>query len=157
MKVVAGFDPGLDGGWACVRSDGKLLATDMLPVAGVGTKRMISAPLLFDALRQWNADVAIVELVSAMPKQGVSSSFRFGQAVGVVKGVVGSLLLPLEEVSAAKWKKHFGLSSDKEASRALALKRWPDKASLFARKMDHQRAEAALIALYYIETQGGER
>lgn len=152
MTILA-IDPGIIGGWAVLDADGGLVAAGDLPVAGAGAQRMVSAPLFRTVLDRFQPSRAIVELVGAMPKQGVSSSFKFGRAVGVVEGVIGGAAVPIEWVSAARWKKHFRLNSEKEASRQMALRRWPAMAALFARKMDHGRAEAALLALHHIETR----
>lgn len=103
---------------------------------------------LYDRIRQMAPDVAIVELVHAMPGQGVSSTFTFGRAFGTVVGVIQAAGVPLHFVSPRKWKNHFGLSSDKEASRELALRLFPKTQEHFRLKKHHGRAEAALIALY---------
>jgi crossover junction endodeoxyribonuclease RuvC len=92
-----------------------------------------------------------IERVGAMPKQGVSSTFKFGKAYGIAIGVVAALKIPVHFVTPAAWKRHFNLSADKEASRARALQLWPARADLFARKRDHNRAEAALLARYAAE------
>ena len=94
-----------------------------------------------------------------MPKQGVSSTFKFGKAYGVVIGVVAALKIPVHFVAPSVWKRHFGLSADKEEARARALQYWPERAELFARKKDHGRAEAALLARYAAEriVNGGGR
>lgn len=96
-------------------------------------------------------DLAIIERVGAMPGQGVSSMFNFGQAYGAVIGVVAALKVPVHFVTPAKWKKHFGLSADKEQARAKALQLWPARAELFSRKKDHGRVEAALLARFAAE------
>ncbi|WP_441232646.1 hypothetical protein [Bradyrhizobium sp. 1200_D9_N1_1] len=97
-------------------------------------------------------DLVFLERVNAMPGQGVSSTFKFGRAYGVVLGVIGAAALPLHLVTPAKWKGHLRLSSDKEEARALALRLFPACADHFKRKKDHGRAEAALIARYGAET-----
>ena len=74
--------------------------------------------------------------------------FRFGQAYGSILGVIGALAIPVRHVSPAKWKKALGLNNDGETSRARAIETWPTQAELFARKRDHNRAEAGLLALY---------
>jgi crossover junction endodeoxyribonuclease RuvC len=94
------------------------------------------------------ATVAI-EHVAARPGQGVSSMFRFGQAVGVIAGVAAALGTPIEWISPARWKKAAGLGSDKELSRLRAIDAWPQQARLFSRRKDHNRAEAALIAAWH--------
>lgn len=146
--MLLGIDPGIVGGWALVSADGSLIAAGDLPVAGTGAQRMVSGPVFAAELRLHTVDRAIIEQVSAMPKQGVASSFKFGRAVGVVEGVMDGLGIPVSWVTPAKWKKAMGLGADKEASRQKAIRQWPSQSFLFARKKDHGRAEAALIALY---------
>lgn len=149
MSRVLGIDPGIEGGWAILEDDGSLVSAGALPVAGAGAQRMVSAALFRTVIEQYRPARAIVELVSAMPKQGVSSSFKFGRSVGVVEGVIGGANIPIQWVSAAKWKRAMNLSTDKEQSRQRAIQEWPHAAGLhFSRKKDHGPAEAALIALY---------
>ena len=88
----------------------------------------------------------VIERVSAMPKQGVSSSFRFGRGVGLIEGVIGASLVPVIYTAPATWKRFYGLPSDKETCRQRAVERWPESAAAFSRKRDHNRAEAAFIA-----------
>ena len=108
--------------------------------------------MLFRSIRHHNPDMAVVEIVHAMPKQGVSSSFNFGVSYGIALGIVGALKIPSFHVSPGKWKKYFGLSADKEEARKLAIDKWPGCLH-FRHKKDHGRAEAALIALYGAQTQ----
>jgi crossover junction endodeoxyribonuclease RuvC len=124
----------------------------MLIGKGTGkVKRQIDAAGLAVILRDSSMGfrdetIVIVEKVSSMPGQGVSSVFSLGDSFGVIRGVCAALRLPVHFVAPATWKKHFGLGSDKEEARARAINLFPD-ASL-ARKKDHGRAEAILIALY---------
>lgn len=148
--MILGIDPGIVGGWAFVTDDGALVGAGDLPVAGTGAQRMVSGPLLRGIIEPWGPTRAIIEDVHSMPKQGVASSFKFGRALGVAEGVLDGMGIPVSWVSPAKWKKALSLSSDKEQSRQRAIRQWPAQASLFARKMDHGRAEAALIALYSV-------
>jgi hypothetical protein len=92
--------------------------------------------------------VAIVERVSAMPGQSVSSTFKFGQSYGAALGILAALQIRTHLVAPAVWKKYFRLDSDKEKSRAAALRMFPATAHYFSRKKDHGRAEAALLAVY---------
>ena len=80
--------------------------------------------------------------------------FHFGQSYGTILGVIGALVIPVRRVSPAKWKKALGLNSDGETSRARAIETWPEQAHLFERKKDHNRAEAALLALYGLRERG---
>ncbi len=95
--------------------------------------------------------MAVVERVSAMPGNGAVSMFNFGRSYGDVRGVIGALDIPLHFVTPQKWKKHFGLTSDKDQSRLRAIRMFPAVADQFKRKKDDGRAEAALIALYGAE------
>ncbi len=94
---------------------------------------------------------AIVEQVASMPRDGGKSAFSFGRAYGVARATVALAIVPTHLVRPADWKRHFKLAGGpegKEASRALALRMFPASAEHFARKKDHNRAEAALLALY---------
>jgi Holliday junction resolvasome RuvABC endonuclease subunit len=83
MNIILGIDPGVVGGWAILNELGALIAVDDLPVAGDGAQRTIAAPQLASILGRYQPTTALVERVGAMPGQGVSSSFKFGRAVGV--------------------------------------------------------------------------
>ena len=102
-------------------------------------------------IAQMRPDLAIVEQVASRPGQGVASAFKFGSGFEIVRGVIAASGVPLHLVSPAKWKRAYGLDADKEKSRALALRLWPERSDLFGRKKDHGRAEAALIARYGFE------
>jgi hypothetical protein len=146
---VVGFDPGLSGALAfyCPSAPHVVAARD-LPVAG----REINGAQLADYLEQLRPAFAIVELVGAMPKQGVSSTFRFGRAFGTILGVLAALRVPVHLVGPTRWKRHFRLSADKEQARALALRLWPECTDTFALKKHHGRAKAALLAKFAAET-----
>ncbi len=145
---VLGVDPGLNGAFALI-GNGKLIDASDIPAIGAPPNRRLDGGHFADLLRSLGGiNVAYIEKVSAMPKQGVSSTFKFGYAAGQIIGVIEALKIPVEWVTPTLWKKDLRLSSDKEQSRARALELWPDRADLFRRKMDHGRAEAALIALY---------
>lgn len=146
--IVCGIDPGINGAIAFyVSTAPAMIAAEDLPVVD----GMTDAASLARTIEAMRPDLAVIERVGAMPKQGVSSTFRFGQAYGIAIGVVAALGVPVLLVPPAKWKRHFGLSSDKEESRGRALQRWPARAELFKRKKDHGRAEAALLAAYGAE------
>lgn len=145
---ILGIDPGSSGAIALYwpSAPHMIIAEDVPTVDGT-----IDPAALARRLEEARPAVAMIELVGAMPKQGVSSTFKFGVAFGMVRGVIGASYIPMHMVTPAKWKKHFRLSSDKEEARALATRLWPS-ASCFSRKKDHGRAEAALIARYAAET-----
>ena len=146
---IMGIDPGVSGAISFYFPEHPHMvsAIDVPVVAG-----KIDSVSLAVRIAQMNPDLAIIECVGPMPKQGVSSTFNFGVSFGAVLGVVAAMKIPSRLVTPSKWKKHFALSADKEASRALALRLWPGRSELFARKKDHGRAEAALLARYGAET-----
>ena len=142
---VMGIDPGLTGAIAFYfpSNPDRVLAEDM-PIAG----GEVDANTLAERIKQLGPDVAILEVVGAMPKQGVSSTFKFGAAYGAVRGVLGALQVRTVLVRPAVWKRALRLDSDKEKSRALALRTFAATPGHFSRKKDHSRAEAALLAMY---------
>jgi hypothetical protein len=144
---ILAVDPGLTGALAFYFPGENAISAEDMPVVG----KDVDAATLVARIAQMKPDVAIVELVASRPGQGVASVFKFGCGFGMVRGVVAASGVPLHLVSPSKWKRHFGLSSDKEQSRARALQFWPARAELFSRKRDHGRAEAALLARYAAE------
>lgn len=159
--IVIGVDPGLEGALAKVGSDGLIDMQDMpiMPRSAGGTvKNQVNAAALFQLLRGWteghskNEFMCFWERVNAMPKQGSASTFSLGHTAGIIEGVFCSFGLSHEMITPATWKKYFKLSSDKDAARALAQRYYP-QASL-ARKKDHNRAEALLIARFGWEKVG---
>jgi Holliday junction resolvasome RuvABC endonuclease subunit len=149
VTCILGIDPGLSGAIAFYFPDlpDRVAAEDVPTVYD-----QIAAATLFDRIKQMAPDLAIIELVNAMPKQGVSSTFKFGRSFGTVIGVVQAAGIPLHFVTPAKWKRHFNLNADKECARELALRMFAKTPEHFARKKDHGRAEAALLALYAAQT-----
>jgi crossover junction endodeoxyribonuclease RuvC len=95
----------------------------------------------------------VIEQVSAMPGQGVTSMFNFGQSFGILKGICSAMQLPLFFIRPAKWKKYFGLiNSEKDASRTKAIEMFPYYSSNLSKKKDCNKADAILIASFYYET-----
>lgn len=155
MKIkIIGIDPGASGAIALLDPEtGALIVEDMptvsMRVSGKNRNR-VSEPMLADIIRGWHltSDLfALVEEVNAMPKQGVSSTFTFGRAFGVVTGVLSGVGVPFETIRPQQWKSELKLTKGKDAARAYAARLFPNDAGLFRRKMDDGRAEAALIAL----------
>ena len=92
----------------------------------------------------------IIEQVSAMPGQGVTSMFNFGQSFGILKGICSAMQLPMYFVRPAKWKKYFGLiNSEKDASRTRAIEMFPYFSSQLSKKKDSNKADAILIESFY--------
>ena len=99
----------------------------------------------------------VIEQVSAMPGQGVTSMFNFGQSFGILKGICSAMQLPMYFVRPAKWKKYFGLiNSEKDASRTRAIEMFPYFSSQLSKKKDSNKADAILIANFYYETYKNE-
>ena len=95
----------------------------------------------------------VIEQVSAMPGQGVTSMFNFGQSYGILKGICSAMQLPMYFVRPAKWKKYFNLiNSEKDASRTRAIEIFPYFSGQLSRKKDSNKADAILIASFYYET-----
>ena len=99
----------------------------------------------------------VIEQVSAMPGQGVTSMFNFGQSFGILKGICSAMQLPLYFVRPAKWKKYFNLiNSQKDASRTRAIEIFPYFSSQLSKKKESNKADAILIASFYNETYNKE-
>ena len=154
MRII-GIDPGLSGGIA-VLDDLKIYDIFDMPIMSEGKKnknQLNSAQLVNilnkHVLRKENTFV-IVEQVSAMPGQGVTSMFNFGQTFGSIKGICAALGLPIFYVRPAKWKKHFELiNSSKDASRTKVIEMYPSISSRLTKKKDVNKADAILIARYF--------
>lgn len=156
-QYIIGVDPGMNGAIAILTNTGELIQVFDMPCietkVGKSIKRRVSAELIATELRLYQDACACVERVNAMPGQGVSSSFGFGESYGLVRGVLAALQIPTQLVSPVVWKKSFGLSSLKDASRAKAIQIWPAHAGEFKRVKDADRAEAALLAKWLISSK----
>ena len=158
MKII-GIDPGLSGGIAILENKKVLNIFDM-PVMSEGkkNKRQLNSAqlvtLIKDNIKPEEEVAVIVEQVNAMPGQGVTSMFNFGQTFGAIKGVCAALELPIFFVRPSKWKKHFELiNSSKDASRTKAIEMYPHLAEKLSRKKDVNKSDAILIARFYSETR----
>lgn len=153
MSFTIGIDPGAAGAVAILETQtGKLVHVFDMPsvevIVGGKAKRRVSPELLASELRLYadQGAVAVVEQVNAMPGQGVSSMFAFGESFGLAKGVLAGLGIPTSTVTPGKWKKAMQLNAGKDGSRVKAAQLWPLSAGEFKRVKDDGRAEAALIA-----------
>ncbi len=158
MKII-GIDPGLSGAIAILENS-KVLNIFDIPVMSEGkkNKRQLNSSLLVNLLRENinnNEEVAVVvEQVNAMPGQGVTSMFNFGQTFGAIKGVCAALNLPIFFVRPSKWKKHFELiNSSKDASRTKVIEMYPSLSNQLSKKKDVNKSDAILIARFYNETR----
>jgi crossover junction endodeoxyribonuclease RuvC len=153
QRNVIGIDPGVSGALALVACDGGLLEVLDMPVLADGPagRRNVNAPLLAELLARWHAREVICEFVSARPKEGAVGAFSFGRSRGLIEGACAALSLPIRFLTPPAWKRIVGLAPGKagakDAARSEAIRRWPDKAGLFARVRDDGRAESALIGL----------
>ena len=157
--IIIGVDPGINGAISIIENK-KILEVYDTPtmIDGKKNKRQINSAQVSNIFKErlnLNKDViVIVEQVNAMPGQGVTSMFNFGQSFGVIKGICAALSLPIYFVRPTKWKKHFNLiKTNKDASRTKVIESYPEISSKLHRKKDSNRADAILIALYFDSTQ----
>ena len=158
--LIIGIDPGISGS-ICFFEDGKILDVVEMPTMTEGkkNKKQVNGSQIynevFKRIKQTDKKEikVIIEQVSAMPGQGVTSMFNFGQSYGILKGICSAMRLPMYFVRPAKWKKYFNLiNSEKDASRTRAIEIFPYFSSQLSRKKDSNKADAILIASFYYET-----
>ena len=158
--LIIGIDPGISGS-ICFFEDGKILDVVEMPTMTEGkkNKKQVNGSQLYNEIsnrikqRDKKEIKVVIEQVSAMPGQGVTSMFNFGQSYGILKGICSAMRLPMYFVRPAKWKKYFNLiNSEKDASRARAIEIFPYFSSKLSRKKDSNKADAILIASFYYET-----
>ena len=158
--LINGIDPGISGS-ICFFQDGKIIDVVEMPTMAEGKKNkkqvngsQIFNEILFRIKKLDKKDVkVIIEQVSAMPGQGVTSMFNFGQSFGILKGICSAMQLPMYFVRPAKWKKYFNLiNSEKDASRTRAIEIFPYFSGQLSRKKDSNKADAILLASFYYET-----
>ena len=158
--LIIGIDPGISGS-ICFFLDGKILEVLEMPTMAEGkkNKKQINGSQIYNEINRvinkiQNQEVRVViEQVSAMPGQGVTSMFNFGQSFGILKGICSAMKLPMYFVRPAKWKKYFNLiNSQKDASRTKAIERFPYFSQELSKKKDANKADAILIASFYNET-----
>ena len=158
--LIIGIDPGITGS-ICFFQDGKIIDVVEMPnmPEGKKNKKQVNGAQIFYEISLRIKDLrkeeikVIIEQVSAMPGQGVTSMFNFGQSFGILKGICSAMQLPMYFVRPAKWKKYFNLiNSEKDASRTKAIEIFPYFSSKLSRKKDSNKADAILIASFYYET-----
>ena len=158
--IIIGIDPGISGA-ICFFENGKILDVIEMPTMNEGkkNKRQVNGAQIYNEIsKRMNKthieDVrVVVEQVSAMPGQGVTSMFNFGQSFGIIKGICSAMQLSLYFVRPTKWKKYFNLiNSEKDASRTRAIEIFPYFSSQLSKKKDSNKADAILIASFYHET-----
>ncbi len=150
-NVVLGVDIGAAGAVALLTGNGALIDAFDMPVLrdGPANRRAVNGPLLADLVVRSHATHAFVEMVGARPGEGPAGAFAFGRSFGTVFGVLAALSIPITLIAPASWKRVVGLPAGREGakdrSRSEAIRRWPDKAAMFARVKDDGRSDAALI------------
>ena len=162
--LVIGIDPGISGS-ICFFQDGKIIDVVEMPTMtdGKKNKKQVNGSQIFNEISERIKKIdkkdirVIIEQVSAMPGQGVTSMFNFGQSFGILKGICSAMQLSMYFVRPAKWKKYFSLiNSEKDASRTKAIEIFPYFSSNLSRKKDSNKADAILIASFYYETYKSE-
>ena len=158
IPCTIGVDPGIHGAIAVYQPSANGDSVEVIDFPLIATKKTgrkhVRNEINENALADWVMNnqgktyKAYVEQVGSMPKQGVSSTFRFGMAYGIIRGILAARCLPYELVAPRKWKKAMGVGKDKDECRLLASRLFPMQAQLFVRKKDANRAEAVLIAVY---------
>ena len=131
--LIIGIDPGISGS-ICFFEDGKIIDVIEMPTMtdGKKNKRQVNGSQIYNEIlkrinkiEKQNIRV-IIEQVSAMPGQGVTSMFNFGQSFGILKGICSAMQLPMYFIRPAKWKKYFSLiNSEKDASRTKVIEMYP--------------------------------
>ena len=158
--LIIGIDPGISGA-ICFMEKGRIIdVIDMPSMAdGKKNKKQVNGSQVFNEISTYTKDKSIedikviIEHVSAMPGQGVTSMFNFGQSLGILKGVCSAMKLSMHFVRPVKWKKHFNLiNSSKDASRTKAIEIFPYFSVNLSKKKDANKADAILIASYFEET-----
>ena len=162
--LVIGIDPGISGS-ICFFENGKILDVLEMPTMtdGKKNKRQVNGSQIYNEISKRITTIekqsirVVIEQVSAMPGQGVTSMFNFGQSFGILKGICSAMQLSMYFIRPTKWKKYFGLiNSEKDASRTKAIEMFPYFSSQLSKKKDSNKADAILIASFYYETYKSE-
>ena len=157
--IIFGIDPGVSGAISLLENKKIIEIFDMpTMIDGKKNKKQVNGAQVTNIIKErLNSDketIVVVEHVNAMPGQGVTSMFNFGQSFGVIKGICSALGLPIYFVRPTKWKKHFNLiKTNKDASRTKVIQIYPEISSKISRKKDSNKADAILIARYFNDTQ----
>ena len=156
--IIFGIDPGISGAISILKNKKVIEVVDMpTMIDGKKNKKQVNGAQVTNIIKErLNSDeeiLIVVEHVNAMPGQGVTSMFNFGQSFGVIKGVCSALSLPIYFVRPTKWKRHFNLiKTNKDASRTKVIEIYPEISSKISRKKDSNKADAILIARYFNDT-----
>ena len=158
--LIIGIDPGISGS-ICFLQDGEIKDVVEMPtmIEGKKNKKQVNGSQIFNEISEKIKNIdkknikVVIEHVTAMPGQGVTSMFNFGQSFGILKGICSAMQLSVYFVRPAKWKKYFNLlNSEKDASRTRAIEIFPYYSSHLSKKKDSNKSDAILIASYFFET-----
>ena len=162
--LIIGIDPGISGS-ICFFKNGVIIDVIEMPTMNEGkkNKKQVNGSQLYNEISQRiklidKKDIKVViEQVSAMPGQGVTSMFNFGQSFGILKGLCSAMQLSIYFVRPARWKRFYNLiNSEKDASRTRAIEIFPYFSSNLSKKKDSNKADAILIANFFHETYKNE-
>ena len=162
--LIIGIDPGITGS-ICFFEDGKIIDVVEMPnmAEGKKNKRQVNGAQIYHEIYKRIKNLekkdikVVIEQVAAMPGQGVTSMFNFGQSFGVLKGICAAMQISMYFVRPAKWKKYFNLiNSEKDASRTKAIEIFPHFSAQLSRKKDSNKADAILISSFFYETYKSE-
>ena len=157
---IIGIDPGISGS-ICFFEDGNIIDVIDMPTMtdGKKNKRQVNGSQIYNEISKRITRIdkskvrVIIEHVTAMPGQGVTSMFNFGQSFGILKGICSAMQLSMYFVRPARWKRYFNLiNSEKDASRTRAIEIFPYFSSQLSKKKDNNKADAILIASFFYET-----
>jgi len=157
--IILGIDPGVSGAISVLENKKVIEIYDMpTMIDGKKNKKQVNGSQVTNIIKERldsNKEIiVVVEHVNAMPGQGVTSMFNFGQSFGVIKGVCSALSIPIYFVRPTKWKKYFNLiKTNKDASRTKVIEAYPEISAKLSRKKDSNKADAILIARYFNDTQ----
>ena len=155
---VLAVDPGLEGAFAFLTSEGALHIRDMPVTFSPSGKRIVDLAGVVKLLRSARAgtDTAAVEQVGGMPGQSGPAAFSFGHGAGAIAGAALALGYRLEFVQPARWKAVMKCPANKTLARARASEVFPDHAHLWTLAKHDGRAEASLLAAYALRVFGEE-
>lgn len=122
MTIIVGIDPGQSGGIALIHPSGNV-ASWVMPLAG----KEIDGHEVANYLRGLTPLTVFIEKVHSMPKQGLSSTFKFGMGYGLVIGICEALEIPYRLVTPQAWKKVVlsGTAKDKDAAISFVRRAYP--------------------------------
>ncbi|MFL2896520.1 MAG: crossover junction endodeoxyribonuclease [Candidatus Pelagibacter sp.] len=159
MLIIA-IDPGISGA-ICFFENGEVKEIIEMPTMADGkkNKKQVNGTQIYNEISQRIKNLSkkdifvVIEQVSAMPGQGVTSMFNFGQSFGVLKGICSAMQLSTYFIRPVKWKKYFGLiKTEKDASRTKVIEIFPYISSNLSKKKDANKADAILIASFFHNT-----